>query len=465
MMKIVSKLWVEDSRSRNSKNTPLNARFKCYASSERNITTYLKSTYILEEIEEGYRLHAFNYFIEPEVELPAFASTESLYLDFDKNFECIGGREAFDNFFVLNTMKKSLPLRIVMEFFFNKNQFCYDFIQEGKLFRDIEREKDVFFKLFEYACFEPNVLEKLFKSLQPKLVQKHLLSTEPIFEDKSKVHQVVGIPKKALAILNELGISDGLESLTLIAKINVDYANTIMSYVKNVLETGYKLRNPKSRKVKVSELGIQSIPFDDYFSNIGFLLAKGYQLNDLLKYTLKQHILYSNVDRNFPVLILPHREIRTLVHYVTMCDEMNVVYEKYPTILKKAHLIYSKNYRMINDKGLAEAFETYAYQLKKYEIENEKYCLIAPNTIEELAFEGNSLNHCLGSYGEEILKNERVVLFFRAVDKKEVPFVTVELSDFRGKLSIVEAAGMFNQEPDVEILKEIHSLMKKIEEA
>lgn len=464
-MNIVRRLWVEDSSSRNSKDTPLNAAFLAYLPKERNICTYIRSYYLLEEVEDGYKLHAFTYFIEPEVEIPAFASMDIECIEFDKNFECIGGKEVFDDFFILDVKKKGVSLQLVMEFLYHKNRFCYDFIQDGKLFRDIEREPETYFKLFEYACFEPNVLEKLLKSLQIELVQKHLKRNEPIFEDKSKMHQVVGIPKKALSIMNELGISNGLENLTLIAKINVDYANMVMSYVKSVLEAGYKTRNPRSKKIKLQELGIDRIPFDDYFSNIGFLLTKGYQLNDLLKYTLKQKILYANLDRDYSTLTLPYEETRTLTHYVTMCESMNVDFEKYPTILKKAHLIYSKNYKMINNKDFSDGFKEYAKNLKKYEIENEKYCFIAPTTIEELAFEGNSLNHCLASYCKEILKDKKIVLFFRDNKKKETPFVTVELSDFRGKISVIEAAGMFNQEPEAEILEEIHLLIRKLQEA
>lgn len=464
-MNIVSKLWVYDSTTRNYQRKPLEARHSVYASSDRKICMYLKTTYLLEEVEEGYKLHSFNYFIEPEVELPAFASMETECLDFDKNFECIGGREAFDQFFLLDVKKKSIPIRIIMEIFSVKNPFCYEFIQSRSLFNDIERAERAFFKLFEYACFEPNVLEKLFKSLQVEIVRKHLLSTEPIFEDKSKMHQVIGIPKKALAILNEYGIADGLEGLTVIAKINVDYANMVMNFVKVVLEADYKLNHPKSRKVRTSELKIRNVPFKDYFQNIAFLIAKGYQLNDLLKYTLKQQILYSNMDKATQSITVPFRETRNLVHYINMCEEMNVAYEKYPTILDKAHLVYSKNYKMINDKGLGEAFKEYAVKLKTYEVFNKKYCFIAPEKIEDIAFEGNTLNHCLGSYCKDILKSKKIVLFFRDVDKKDVPFVTVELSCFKGKFSIVEAAGMYNKEPEAEILNEIKLLMKELKEA
>lgn len=67
---------------------------------------------------------------------------------------------------------------------------------------------------------------------------------------------------------------------------------------------------------------------------------------------------------------------------------------------------------------------------KKYQYAGEKFCIIAPGRIEDVLYEGDALNHCVGSsdrYFDRIERREAYILFLRRVGQENTPWYTLEI--------------------------------------
>lgn len=65
--------------------------------------------------------------------------------------------------------------------------------------------------------------------------------------------------------------------------------------------------------------------------------------------------------------------------------------------------------------------------LKKYEYSEDKYCIIAPEVVQELDIEGNVLHHCVGTYKHNLAGGNEIILFLRRTDDPRTPYYTIDL--------------------------------------
>ena len=87
--------------------------------------------------------------------------------------------------------------------------------------------------------------------------------------------------------------------------------------------------------------------------------------------------------------------------------------------------ILNANRTKIQDEGV---YKTYK-KLKKYFYEDENFLIVAPKTGEEIAKEGNSLGHCVGSYISYVAKGSTNILFLRKKSAPDKPFFTIEMTN------------------------------------
>ncbi len=85
-------------------------------------------------------------------------------------------------------------------------------------------------------------------------------------------------------------------------------------------------------------------------------------------------------------------------------------------------------------KQLSEKFpkvEPILAKLKKrYEYNNGKLCVVVPEHISDIVYEGLYLNHCIHRterYYDRIQRNESYLFFIRLFDKPDVPYYTIEV--------------------------------------
>ena len=99
----------------------------------------------------------------------------------------------------------------------------------------------------------------------------------------------------------------------------------------------------------------------------------------------------------------------------------------------------------------------------------KKYCVVLPQLRSDLIREGSSLNHCVGKqerYYKNHMAGTRMIFFIRRIEKREKPFVTMEVD--MQTLRIMQIYGFNDKVPEPEVrrfaeswLKELGNSMKK----
>ena len=104
--------------------------------------------------------------------------------------------------------------------------------------------------------------------------------------------------------------------------------------------------------------------------------------------------------------------------------------------------------------------------LKKYEYQNEKYCILSPTGIKDIYNEGMTLKHCIHTcdiYFQRIDIQETYLLFLRRTEKPDTSWYTLEVEpggNIRQKKSVLNEA-YSDLEDAMPFLKEWQQWVKK----
>ena len=80
-----------------------------------------------------------------------------------------------------------------------------------------------------------------------------------------------------------------------------------------------------------------------------------------------------------------------------------------------------------------------------------------PKNASQLFNEGSTLNNCVYSYCDLIVRGESVVLFMRDKNEPDTPLYTVELDEKTGE--IIQLSGLNDTVPPLSIIKKINSVL------
>lgn len=169
-------------------------------------------------------------------------------------------------------------------------------------------------------------------------------------------------------------------------------------------------------------------------------LQKGYSIGKLLDYVVAETINqgYTRI-RHF---------LSELIDYLNMCNNMNIAPTYYSSYLKQTHDIAARNHRIILEEKQEEMFKN-AYKDYKPWTNDDNYTIIAPECSHDLIKEGDSLNHCVGSYIRRVCTGECKILFMRLKDKIEESLITIEIRKSKDDDSyhVNQVKGMHNRKP------------------
>lgn len=70
-------------------------------------------------------------------------------------------------------------------------------------------------------------------------------------------------------------------------------------------------------------------------------------------------------------------------------------------------------------------------KIKYLEFEDKNYKIVIPKDCEDLINEGAKLHHCVASYISKVIDNHTNIVFIRKIESPEVPFFTVEVSNYK----------------------------------
>ena len=150
---------------------------------------------------------------------------------------------------------------------------------------------------------------------------------------------------------------------------------------------------------------------------------------------------------NVPVFLIPNKELVSKYcngwyyrDYINMREqlpqEVQIHFPINPQDLEKYHnrvnTIYARMQAQIKEQQLEkqqkEYEETFYKDASKYNYSDKEYSIIACKKLSDLGFEGNVLNHCVGSYVNSVCKGNEYILFLRKNSDIETPYFTIDLT-------------------------------------
>lgn len=122
-----------------------------------------------------------------------------------------------------------------------------------------------------------------------------------------------------------------------------------------------------------------------------------------------------------------------------------------------------QNYERLHlDEVRQQKFEKFnEKRIKKYEYEDDQFCIRVPRTLTELVSEGSALHHCVGGYTTTVAEGRTDILFLRRKADPELSFYTIEVNEGR----LVQIHGACNKwlGNDPEAIPFVYEWLQKIE--
>lgn len=138
--------------------------------------------------------------------------------------------------------------------------------------------------------------------------------------------------------------------------------------------------------------------------------------------------------------------------YLRNCESLNYDMTSdvvlYPKNFKKAHDKAAVN---VQSKKLEKECNMIAKLLPdmhdKYDFSNDDLLIKAPESGQDIIYEGQALHHCVGSYVPQVAEGRTVILFIRRKKAPDKPYVTVEVRNDK----IVQVRGFSNKTPESDV--------------
>jgi len=131
--------------------------------------------------------------------------------------------------------------------------------------------------------------------------------------------------------------------------------------------------------------------------------------------------------------------VRLLNDYCRMAHGIGRSIKKYPKYLKSMHDILAANYQA--NQQIYDEMKFSSMAKKHLEHEGQKFTVVVPLSSKDIIKEGASLNHCVASYVNKVLKEETYIMFMRYKETRDESLITLELQNG----CIVQAKGSYNR--------------------
>jgi len=156
-----------------------------------------------------------------------------------------------------------------------------------------------------------------------------------------------------------------------------------------------------------------------------------YDIKALIEYVVKYLKPFENLSF--------YKALNYLTDYYRMASMIGRKIKKYPKYLSSMHDIIMANYNAYKKEYDEELF----YKMRKLEMqyEDKNFIVKIPDYPKDIVSEGTSLNHCVGSYVDMILKGATYIMFLRTTENPDDSLVTLELIND----VIEQARGAYNR--------------------
>lgn len=192
-------------------------------------------------------------------------------------------------------------------------------------------------------------------------------------------------------------------------------------------------------------------------------LLKTMSLQKFNHYFLKQK--HESPDRKLNDLITKYRD------YIDMSMGLNIDINhksvRFPSDIVMAHDRLVKTFEPVKDEATDRLFAMKVKPLYEKmpmpDKEWKKYCIVLPQVRSDLIREGSSLSHCVGTqekYYKNHMAGTKMIFFIRQVEKREKPFVTMEVD--MQTMHILQIYGFGDKAPAPEVRKFAESFLKEL---
>ena len=192
--------------------------------------------------------------------------------------------------------------------------------------------------------------------------------------------------------------------------------------------------------------------FSYRYEDLRELLVSGYKTVDLAKY-----VQYLRFCEGY---ICNYRFFPDLNDYWRECQLVSKSPSKYPrnylTTKRKTSYHYSLHKADYDKKAFVNVAKKHRDKLT---CDLGKFIILYPKSPKEICAEGETLQHCVASYVEDVISGSCHIVFLRLKDKPDKPLVTVQLNR---ALEIRQARGYDNSEPTAEQSKVLQKYSEKI---
>lgn len=239
-----------------------------------------------------------------------------------------------------------------------------------------------------------------------------------ILKGETKPHKILRVSKKASKYIRDAGFIDSRGHKNLVA----------LSQDTQKLQTLNSLVDSLDDKTMFYDV-VENIEELNYMIRV-----YNYDSRALLEYLIDDIKMYQGITGM-------REGLSYLKDFADMSSDMDIPFEKYPNSLKREHDVTSLNHReyMKNreTKEFSEIMKDNDYLVE----ESDEFSVLLPKTSKDLVFEGGRLNHCVGSYVQQVTKGETVIAFLRRTKDIHEPLVTIEVKGHQVK----QARGSHNR--------------------
>lgn len=273
----------------------------------------------------------------------------------------------------------------------------------------------------------------------------------------TKIHEIFGLTKAQYKFILEHShpnrdVGGFRECIDSAKHLDQRDMNTYRGYTNIILELEkkYLLDN----RLRAFRNDYQGGKLDKFIEAVKRKKTGGTQSNDFFGFILEYN--FSNVPKLLEYLLfecylsqgIEYREaFQNYKDYYSMCIDLEYQrFDKYPKYLKTYHDIVARNYKFVEDAATNKKFAEKISQHKHLEADLRDFVVRLPNETKDLVYEGNVLQHCVGSYCKKVVEGKTLIAFLRQKAEPDTPLVTMEIRE--GK--IVQVRGQANRYPTVE---------------
>lgn len=105
---------------------------------------------------------------------------------------------------------------------------------------------------------------------------------------------------------------------------------------------------------------------------------------------------------------------------------MEIPFERFPKYVKKAHDDVSAKFEVKKNEYLIRAFAKKVEELREVRMENGRYQIRCPKSLEELILEGQRMHHCVASYAQKFSNGSSLIFFMRKTEEPDASYITME---------------------------------------